>query len=111
MTDRISGSPDISQAYRTWSARARALVSRRSTAESGEDVRRLQSRLRRLVSLVPHLAPRTRQRLLEVVGGEDAEPDRDAGRQGDVAQAPRRLARDVLEVRGLAADHAAERDD
>jgi hypothetical protein len=49
--------------------------------------------------------------LLERLGGEDAEPDRDAVRQRHVSEAARRFAGDVFEVRGLAPDHAAQRDD
>src|SRR5881394_789281 len=80
-TAPMLGRPDSSQAYSSWSARARDLVSGRCTEP------------------------------LERIGGHDAEAHRDAVRERDVAQPARRFARDILEMRRLAPDHAAERHD
>src|SRR5437763_1590034 len=107
----IDGRPDNSQAYRSWRARARALVSGGCTAELGQDVRRGESRLGRLVAFVPGRAARPRHRLLERFSGQHPEPDGEAMGERDGAEPAGRLARDVLEVRRLAADHAAERHD
>src|SRR5438105_3144634 len=107
----IDGRPDNSQAYRSWRARARALVSGRCTAELGQDVRRGESRLGRLVAFVPGRAARPRHRLLERFSGQHPEPDGEAMGERDGAEPARRLARYVLEVRRLAPDHAAERHD
>src|SRR5256886_207476 len=107
----IDGRPDNSHAYRSWRARARALVSGRCTAELGQDVGCGERRLGRFVALVPGRASRPRQRLLERFGGQHPEPDGEPMSERDVAEPARRLARDVLEVRRLASDHAAERHD
>src|SRR2546421_7937099 len=104
-TVSMDGSPDSSQAYRSWRARARALVSGRRT----EPLERV-GRLERGRSGFGALA-QPGQGLTLRVGREHAEPDRDAMRQRDVPQPTRRFARDVLEMRRLAANDAAERDD
>src|SRR6266545_7766653 len=114
-TASMDGSPESSHAYNSWRARARALVSGRCTrgggAELFEGVGRLQGRLGGLDPLVARRAAGAGERLLQGLGGGDTETQSDAVRQRDVAQAARGFAGDVLEVRGLAADHAAERDD
>src|SRR5213075_3131988 len=104
-TASMLGRPDSSQAYSSWSARARDLVSGRCT-EPLKRIGGLERRLHRLGALA-----QARQRLRFVVGGQDAEAYRDAVRERDVAQAARRFARDILEMRRLAPDHASERHD
>src|SRR6266705_4765980 len=104
-TASIVGAPESSHAYSSWSARARALVSGRCT-EPLERVGGLEGRLHRLGTFAD-----PRQRLSLGLRGKHAEPDRDAMRQRDVAEAPRRLAGHVLEMRRFAADHAAQRHD
>src|SRR5712671_4967154 len=104
-TASIVGPPESSHAYRSWRARARALVSGRCT-EPLERVGSLQGRLHRLGTFVD-----SRQRLSLGFRGQHAEPDCNTMGQRDVAEAAGGLARDVLEVRRLAAYHAAERHD
>src|SRR5687768_16839435 len=96
-TVSMEGSPDSSHAYRSWRARARALVSGRCT-EPLDGGGGLERRLRGLRSLAHPC-----QCLLLVFSGEHAEPHGDPVRERDVSQAARRLAGDVLEVRRLAA--------
>src|SRR2546426_5824072 len=105
------GRPERSHAYSSWRARTRALVSGRCTGHLGQHAGRRERRLGRLVALVPRLAAGTRHRLLERLRRQHAEPDREAMGERDVAEPARRLARDVLEVRRLAANHAAKGDD
>src|SRR5574341_490086 len=72
-----------------------------------DEFRHLERRLGGLLAAVPDLATGARPRLLLAEGADDAEGDRHAGRQRDVADARRRLAHDVLEVRRLSTDHRA----
>src|SRR4051794_21419236 len=74
--------------------------------ELGEDVGHLERGASRLGALVEPLA-----RLLLGVGGQHAERDRNARLQARELEPARRLARDELEVRRLAADDRAESDD
>src|SRR5436190_22874175 len=89
----------------SWSARARALVSGRCTRELAQDVGRGESRVDRLVPLVAGGSAGPGQRLLQRVGGEHPEADREPVRQRDVAEPARGLARDVLEMGRLAPNH------
>ncbi len=73
--------------------------------ELGEDVSHLESGPHGVRSAVDPLLG-----LLARVHGQDAERDRHAGLERSELEAARRLARHVVEVRRLAADHAAERD-
>src|SRR5436309_12527187 len=82
----------------SWSARARALVSGRCTGELGQHVGRGESGLRGLVPLVAGRSAGPRQGLVQVLGREDPEADREPMGEGHVAEPPRRLAGDVLEV-------------
>ena len=71
-----------------------------------EDVGHLERAPDRLGALLdPRLG------LLDPVEREDAEGDRDAGLERGELEPARGLARDVVEVRRVAADDAAERDD
>ena len=72
----------------------------------GEEVGHLERGADRLGALVG-----AGHRLLERVHGEDAERDRDAGLERRELEPRGGFAGDVLEVGGLAADDAAERDD
>src|SRR6266576_1374797 len=99
------GLPESSHAYSSWRARARALVSGRCT-EPLERRGGLEGRLHRLGTFVD-----SRQRLSLGLRGQHSESDGNAMRQRDVAESPRGFSGDVLEVRRLTADHAAERDD
>src|ERR687885_1196447 len=63
-----------------------------------------------LRALVPLAAARTLLRLRAVVAREDAEGHRDARLEARELEPARRLGGDVLEVRRVAADDAAERD-
>src|SRR6266581_9809187 len=95
-TASIVGAPESSHAYSSWSARARALVSGRCT-EPLERVGGFERRLHRLGALT-HLG----QRLNVRIRGQHPEADRNAMREGDVAQPARRFTRYVLEMRRLA---------
>src|SRR3990170_1106703 len=64
-----------------------------------------------LLAAVAHLAARAVPRLLLAERGDHAERRRHAGRERDLADAGGGLARDVLEVRRLPADHDAEAHD
>ena len=66
---------------------------------------------RRFFALVAFLATEPVERLLAGVDGQDAEDDRHAGIERDAGDPGRALARDVLEVRGVAADDGADADD
>src|SRR2546429_9546400 len=101
----MNGSPDSSQAYRSWRARARALVSGRCT----EPLERV-GRLERGGSGFGALA-QPGQGLTLRVGREHAEPDPDAMRQPDVPQSTPRSAPDVLEMRRLPRNDAPTPDD
>src|SRR3954451_5441087 len=105
--------PESSQAYSSWSARARLLVSIRSiaTTQMRHGVRREERRLGRFVSLVAGAPAGAFGRLAQGVHGEKAESDGQAVPQRDLAEAPRGLTRDVLEVRRLAPDHRAQGDE
>src|SRR5437667_10710612 len=108
-TVSMDGRLDRSHAYRICSARARALVSGRCTRHLGQDVRRAQRRLGRLVPLVPRRAASAGLRLLQAIRGEDTEAQGHAVRQRYVAEASGGLGGEELEVGGLAADPAAGR--
>ncbi len=60
--------------------------------------------------LLPSLPPARSSACSIVLGGEHAEGDRHAGLVRDARKAGGALAGDIVEVRGLAADHGAERD-
>src|SRR5438552_18521652 len=96
-TASIVGAPESSHAYSSWSARARALVSGRCT-EPLERVGGLEGRLHRLGTFAD-----PRQRLSLGLRCQHAKPDRDAMRQRDVAEAPRRLEIGTASCRGGAA--------
>src|SRR5437879_8867198 len=97
----IDGRPDNSQAYRSWRARAAALVSGRCTAELGQDVRRGESRLGRLVAFVPVGGAGPRHRPLARLGGEPPASAGEPIRRGDVAAAPRPPAGPAPALRAL----------
>src|SRR5262249_37396597 len=65
---------------------------------------------RRLAALVLALGLGARQALRLVLDGEDAEADGDAVFEGEVLQPARALLADIVVMRRLAADDAAERD-
>src|SRR5262249_13829095 len=90
-------------------ARSRRLVS--VVDQSSDDVRHLERRDGRLGALVSGLGAGALDGLLDAVRGESAEDDRHPARGRDLTAAAGDRARDVLEVRGGAANHAAERDD
>src|SRR3990172_3591343 len=81
-----------------------------SVGELLEQGRHLHARHRGVPTLVAVLAAGSVHRLLEGVGREHAEDDRDPGLRGGQADAVGRLLGDVVEVRGLAADHRAQAD-
>src|SRR6266516_6377116 len=104
-TVSIVGLAESSHAYSSWRARARALVSGRCT-EPLERSGGLESRLHGLGTFTD-----ARQRLSLGLRRQHSKPYRDAMRKRDVPEAARRLARDILEMRRLAADHAPKRHD
>src|SRR5215470_10583950 len=123
-----SSAPVRSSWYRNWSATSRAFLrlpaERRPAGLSAPDMSRtrgasprpviteladplghVQRRLGGLLAPVADVAARPRPRLLLGQRGDDAERRRHAGGERDVADAGGGLARDVLEVRSLSADH------
>src|SRR5579864_2282306 len=64
----------------------------------------------RLPALVLLVGPRSRQCLRLVLDGENAKADGELMLDGELLQAARALAADIIIMRRLAADHAAERD-
>ena len=66
--------------------------------------------LRRLAALVLAVDAGARQRLRLVLDGQDAEADGELLLEREVLQAARALAADIIVMRRLAADDAAERD-
>ena len=77
-------------------------------AQEAEDVGHLERGARGLGALVALRAAGTGLGLLAVVAGEHAEGDRDARLERGQLEPARGLAGDVVEVRRLAADDAAE---
>ena len=71
----------------------------------------LDSRHRGVEPLVPGFDSRTVNRLFERIGGDDAVEDGNARLHRRVRDAFRDLARNVLEVRRLAADDGSQTDD
>src|SRR5215468_8933880 len=67
--------------------------------------------MRRLAALVLLVDPGARQRLRFVLDGEDPEADGQIVRKRQLLQAARALLADVIVMRGLTSDHAAERDE
>src|SRR5215510_3867895 len=129
-----SSAPVRSSWYRNWSATSRAFLrlpaERRPAGLSAPDMSRtrrasprpmiaeladplghLQRRLGGLLAPVADVAARSRPRLLLGQRRDDAERRRHAGGERDVADAGGGLARDVLEVRSLPADHDADAHD
>src|SRR5206468_5134501 len=92
-------------------ARARGTPPRPMFAELAEPFGHLQGGLRGLLAAVADVPARARPRLLFGQRRDDAERGRHARGERDVANPGRRLARDVLEVRGLSPDHDADADD
>src|SRR5579859_4826152 len=66
---------------------------------------------RRLAALVLLVDPSPRQGLRLVLHGEDAEADGEVMRERQLLQAARALLADVIVMRGLAPDHAAQGDE
>src|SRR5215510_8525576 len=120
--------------YRNWSATSRALrrlpaerrldglsasdmtrtrgtPPRSMVAELAEPFSHLQGGFRGLLAAVADVSARARPRLLFCQRRDDAERGGHTRRERDVANPGRRLARDVLEVRGLSPDHDADADD
>src|SRR5581483_8845464 len=100
--------PQIEQTLGTAGNGSEALLpasGREGRAQLGERVRHLQRRPRR-----PGTALDPRLRLLGGVAGEEPERDRHARLDLRELETARRFAGDVVEVRGLAPDHAPERD-
>src|SRR5215831_6687206 len=101
--------PRRSQAYSACRTRARARVSTLVRGiEAIEQVDHLQRGERRIPPLVAVRAARARLRLLVVVTGEDAESDRRIELGAGASEAARRLARDVVEMGRVAANHRAD---
>src|SRR6185295_16143868 len=80
-------------------------------AKAREQVGHLERRKRGLGTLVSLRPARALLRLPAAVAGEDAEGDGDTRLEPGELEPARGLAGDVLEVRRVAADDAAERDD
>src|SRR3990172_4413082 len=121
-----SSSPPRSSWYRNWSASSRAFLRRvilsgasrpgpprvaccrrgwlRTPApHAADELGHLERGLRGLLAAVAYLAARAVPRLLLAEGGDHAEGRRHAGGERDLADPRGPLARDVLEVRRLAA--------
>src|SRR5918994_6856744 len=90
--------------------RALAWLAADAGAKPRENVGHLEPRAGRVGALVAPFPAGTGKGLLPRLAGQHPEGDRDARLERRQLEAARRLRRDVLEMRRLAADHAAERD-
>src|SRR3954468_9861410 len=103
--------PRMSHAYSAWRARARARDSIRIVGiEPVAEIHHLERCQRGIVAFVAVRTARTVFRLLVGVAGQNAETDRRLGVGAHRGESARRLAGDVVEVRGLTTDHGADGD-
>src|SRR6185437_5902273 len=83
--------------------------SSRRQAETAFQLHHCKARPRRLAALVALVDPGARQRLLLVLDGKNAEADRQMVLESEALQPMRAFRADMLVMRGLAADDAAQR--
>ena len=111
VVEALVGDLHLVERLRGREARGRALLGpshRRASrrAKGGEPDRRP----RRFAALVAALGIGALLGLRDRLGGEDAVAEREPALDRHIHQRPRQFARDDLEMKGLAADDAAERD-
>src|SRR6476646_2102845 len=107
-----SRSPRMSHAYIACNARERARVSvLRRAIDLIEEIGHLERGERRVPALVSVLTASARFGLRHRVARQDAEGDRDVEVRAGQGETPRRFARHVVEVRRIAANHRAYRDE